>query len=231
MVRPVVRTPPLVCRSVTVSSGSVGTVAPYAAPMSGRRRILLPLGLVLLLGIAFGLYWFTPWKLFIDRHVNETLPSVAFETVPAATAAATPAPAATSTPAGAASSAPAVPQLLSRGTLISHEHTTSGTVSIVRRADGSRILAIAHLKTSDGPDVHVWLSDAPVIPGEKGWYVFGRSRHVDLGSLKGNIGNQYYVVPAKADLARFPSVTIWCQRFDVSFGAAELTAVAGSPSS
>lgn len=191
--------------------------------MSRRRRIVFPLALVVLLGIAFGLYWFTPWKLFLDRHVNEALPSVAFET-PTPIPTPTTAPGGASDPAGS-STVPVGPQLLARGTLISHEHSTSGTVSLVRRPDGSRIVAIAHLNTSDGPDVHVWLSDAPVLPGEKGWYVFGHGRHVDLGSLKGNIGNQYYVVPAGTDLSRLTSVAIWCQRFDVSFGAAKLLPV------
>jgi hypothetical protein len=192
--------------------------------MSRRRKVVLSLGLVLLLGVAFGLYWFTPWKLFLDRHVNEALPSVAFETVPPHGTGTAPAATATSTPAAASATRPGS-QLLARGELISHEHSTSGTVSLVRRPDGSRILAIAHLNTSDGPDVHVWLSAAPVIKGDKGWYVFGKHRHVDLGSLKGNIGNQFYVVPKGTDFTGLTSVSIWCQRFDVSFGAARLDPV------
>ncbi len=187
--------------------------------MSRRRRILLAVGAVLVVGAAFGLYWFQPWKLFVDRHVHEALPSVALEAVPVRTSAPGPSPTASPT------APPRGPALLSRGSLISHEHSTSGTVSVVRRTDGSRILAIAHLNTSDGPDVHVWLSDAPVVQGEKGWYLFGHGTHLDLGSLKGNIGDQFYVIPPRADLGRLTSVAIWCQRFDVSFGAATLRPV------
>jgi hypothetical protein len=43
--------------------------------------------------------------------------------------------------------------------------------------------------------------------------------------LKGNVGNQLYTVPDDTDLVELHSVTIWCDRFDVSFGAAELIAV------
>jgi len=45
---------------------------------------------------------------------------------------------------------------------------------------------------------------------------------VDLGSLKGNIGDQNYDLPANADLAKYRAVTIWCKRFSVNFGTAPL---------
>jgi len=107
--------------------------------------------------------------------------------------------------------------------LISHEHESSGTVRLIKLPDGSRVLTLENLKTSDGPDVHVWLAVAPVVPGKKGWYVFDDSAHVDLGVLKGNLGNQVYPVPAGIDLDTYPSVSLWCERFSVSFGAATLT--------
>jgi hypothetical protein len=46
---------------------------------------------------------------------------------------------------------------------------------------------------------------------------------VSLGDLKGNKGNQNYPIPADVDLADYTAVSIWCERFAVSFGAAELT--------
>ena len=178
--------------------------------MSRRRKVLIAAALVVSVGIAFGLYWFTPWKLFIDRHVNEALPAVATEPVVVAAAA----------PAN-----PARPRdvLLARGMFISHEHSTSGTASVIRRPDGTRVLAIAQLRTSDGPVVKVWLTDRTVT--KDGWHVFDDGKYVNLGGLKGNIGNQLYRIPDDADLSVLHSVTIWCDRFDVSFGAAELTPV------
>ena len=114
---------------------------------------------------------------------------------------------------------------VSRGDLISHEHATSGSVRVVRLADGSRVLRLENLDTSDGPALHVWLSDAPVIDGRDGWNVFDDGAYVDLGALKGNRGNQNYAIPADVDLGRLRSVSIWCERFSVSFGAATLRPV------
>jgi hypothetical protein len=169
---------------------------------------------LLVVGGGFGLYWFQPWKLFTSTTVNETLPSVD---------AAPPAPSGTPTPDAPAAPAP-VNTLLATGTLITHEHQTSGTVRLVRLADGRTQLVVADLATSDGPDLRVWLTDRPVIQGRAGWHVFDDGRHVELGRLKGNRGNQVYDVPAGTDLAGLVSVTIWCKRFAVSFGAADLAA-------
>ena len=120
---------------------------------------------------------------------------------------------------------PSVPQavLLAGGSLISHEHDTSGTAELIQLADGHRVLALKELHTSDGPALHVWLTDAPVLAGSAGWHVFDDGRQLDLGDLKGNVGNQLYRIPDDADLQNYSSVSIWCERFSVSFGAAELT--------
>jgi hypothetical protein len=120
-----------------------------------------------------------------------------------------------------------VPQnvLLAMGTIISHEHTSSGIARLIRLADGRVQVTLENLDTSDGPDLHVWLSDQPVIPGNGGWFVFDDGRYVELGPLKANRGNQVYDVPAGTDLTGLTSVTIWCKRFSVSFGAAPLDPV------
>ncbi|MFC9829267.1 DM13 domain-containing protein [Streptomyces albogriseolus] len=187
-----------------------------------RVRELLgrPLGIgVLLVVVAtagFGLYWFQPWKLWQDQTVDEALP----------TAQATPGPAeeeqaAEAEPSGAPSS-PAGPRTLAAGELISHEHATSGTVKLVRLDDGSHVVRLENLDTSNGPDLRVWLTDAPVKEGQAGWHVFDDGEYVSLGKLKGNKGSQNYAVPNDVDPSRYTSVSIWCDRFDVSFGAAEL---------
>jgi hypothetical protein len=113
--------------------------------------------------------------------------------------------------------------VLTIGKFVTHEHDTSGTAAIVRLPDGSRILRLEGLDTSDGPDLEVWLSDAGVVGGKAGWHVFDDGRYRSLGQLKGNHGNQNYVIPADLDLAEFRSVSIWCNRFNVSFGAAPLS--------
>ena len=114
--------------------------------------------------------------------------------------------------------------MLSSGSFISHEHPTTGTVQILQLPDGSRVLRIENLNTSNGPDLKVWLTNAPVIEGVAGWGVFDDGQWVDLGALKGNQGSQNYEIPADVDLSGLSSMSIWCDRFNVSFGAASLVA-------
>ncbi len=179
-----------------------------------KRALVVVGAIVVVAGLAVGLVVFKPWLLFVDVRVDDALPTVA-------------PPSATSAPDPSASSIPLLPEprLLSTGTLISHEHPTSGTVSIVEQPDGSRVLAIAGLDTSNGPDVHVWLSASDVVEGFDGWYVAASAPYLDLGPIKGNLGDQVYEIPADADLAQYRSVALWCVQFSVSFGAAQLAAV------
>ena len=200
-----------------------------------RRRSWLALGAAVV--VAAALVTFQPWKLVVDEVVDEALPVAVQATAPsgvaesldtATRAPVTSATAAPTTSASTSSASPTVasdPRVLARGTLISHEHATSGTVVVLALADGRRILRLQDLRTSNGPDVKVWLSDAAVRPGSDGWRVFDDGRYVDLGSLKGNVGNQNYVIPADVDLATLSSLSLWCDRFDVSFGAATLAPV------
>jgi hypothetical protein len=175
-----------------------------------NRRLAIPAAVLLTtVAIAVGLYLFQPWRIFTSSTVSEDVPAVAAQTSKAAGPSAEP--------------SAVVPRVLVAGELISHEHASSGTVKILELADGSRVLRFEGLDTSDGPDLRVWLSDAPVIEGAAGWHVFDDGAHLDLGALKANKGDQNYQIPAGANLADYGSVSIWCARFAVSFAAAELT--------
>jgi hypothetical protein len=197
---------------------------------SRRRRIrtIVAAG-VAVVGLAIGLVLFKPWLLFVDVRVDEPLPTVATATVqaqpsPVDSSPASAVPSAV-TSSAAVPSAPAAtgPVQLAAGSLISHEHTTSGTVRIIKQPDGVRVLTLADLDTSNGPDVHVWLSAAHVVEGTGGWFTAGSADHYDLGIIKGNQGNQVYEIPADVDLSKYKSVDLWCVQFSVSFGAAELS--------
>lgn len=177
------------------------------------KLILTGIAVAAVTVVAAGLYFFQPWKLWQDETVVESLPS------PAATLPAEPA-----SP-GESPVVPTSPLTVAAGKFISHEHTTTGVVKIVRLADGTHTLRLENLDTSNGPDLHVWLTDAPVKEGRGGWGVFDDGKYVSLGKLKGNKGNQNYVLPADAELSDYTSVSVWCARFGVSFGAAELTQV------
>jgi hypothetical protein len=177
-----------------------------------RNPLVWAVAVVLLAGAVFGMIWFTPWKLFTSTEVNDALPEVV-----------APAPAPPGEPPGAAPPpARSGNLLLAAGAFITHEHETSGEVQVIELADGRRQLVLRKLATSDGPDLRVWLTDQPVREGTAGWRVFDDGKWVELGKLKGNRGNQVYDIPKDVDLAKYRSVTIWCKRFSVSFGAAAL---------
>lgn len=169
----------------------------------GATAVAMVLGLL-------GLYWFQPWKLWQDQTVDEALPTAV--------------PGSASSPGDSGANPAAGPQTVAQGDLISHEHRTTGTAKLIRLADGSLTLRLEDLNTSNGPDLRVWLTDAPVKEGVAGWRVFDDGKYVSLGKLKGNKGDQNYPLPPGTDPSAFTSVTIWCDRFDVSFGAAGLQA-------
>ncbi|BBH71829.1 hypothetical protein ACTI_85140 [Actinoplanes sp. OR16] len=150
------------------------------------------------------LYWFQPWKLFTDATVTEQLTATQPE------------------PSQSSEQAPQGPTVLARGDFVTHEHDTTGTATLVRDTDGSHRLELAGLATSDGPDLRVWLTDQPVLPGEDGWHVFDDGEYLEAGRLKGNRGDQVYRLDPGVDVSDYRSVTIWCERFSVSFGAATL---------
>ena len=191
-----------------------------------QPKVAIPVAMAAIVVLGLGLYLFQPWRIFTNVEVNEALPTAVVTEasaapVPSSESAApeekSPSAEATPTP------APAEPIVLAEGSFISHEHATTGKVRILELPDGSRVLRIEGLDTSDGPDLKVWLSDQPVIDGVDGWGVFDDGAYVSLGDLKGNRGNQNYPIPADVDLADYTAVSIWCERFAVSFGAAELT--------
>jgi hypothetical protein len=139
-------------------------------------------------------------------------PSTAATAAPATT---TPAPPPPTTAAAATTAAPAPPAEPAPTAFVSKAHDTSGTVRLLTLDDGSRVLRIENLDTSNGPDVKVVLSPDP------NGYADGA---VSLGTLKGNKGSQNYAIPAGVDPSSFRSVVVWCKRFDVDFGVAPLPA-------
>lgn len=198
----------------------------------GRLSLIAALGVGTVV-VAVGLALFQPWKLVVDDVVDEAPPPGLAAALASGPTAGPAASGATSASGGAAASTsgagtPAPPvatpaaRLLARGSFLSHEHATSGTVRVVGLPDGRRVLRIEDLDTSNGPDLRVWITDAPVLPGRAGWFVFDDGEHVELGRLKGNRGSQNYDLPASVDLRRLTGLTIWCDRFDVSFGGAAL---------
>jgi len=91
-------------------------------------------------------------------------------------------------------------------------HKVEGVAKVVNLADGKTFLRLENLKATNGPDLYVYLSTDK-----------GVSDFVNLGRLKGNIGNQNYEIPAGTDPAKYDTVLIWCKAFSTLFGSAKLS--------
>lgn len=161
-----------------------------------KRNTIIAVGTV---GLALTWYAFRPELLFINKTVNEEFPGGAVM-----------------------ASIDKGPTALARGSFKSLAHETRGSASIYQLGDGIRTLRLSQFETSNGPDVHVYLTAAEV---EKGNDSIKQAGFIDLGSLKGNKGDQNYDIPAGVDLNTFRNVTIWCARFGVNFASAALAEV------
>lgn len=90
-------------------------------------------------------------------------------------------------------------------------HNAEGLAKVIPIDDASVILRLEDFKATNGPDLYVYLSTDN-----------SASDFVNLGRLRGNIGNQNYDIPEGTDLSRYDTVLIWCKAFSVLFGSAEL---------
>jgi hypothetical protein len=164
-----------------------------------RRNLVLGFALVAVAMGVFVLLYFEPQKLFIDDEVHEALPVAA-------------------APAAAPSGERPTVRVLSTGAFRSYEHATHGRARVLQLADGRRMVRFDRFRTSNGPALKVYLSAAPATGPDDAF----DDRYVDLGDLKGNIGEQNYTIGRDVDLRRYRSVVVWCARFHVPFAAAAL---------
>lgn len=167
-----------------------------------HRPVTWLLAGVVVVVVAAGLWAFQPWRLFTHSTLNEDLPVTA--TTSATAPGGRPQPQVT---------------VLAQGEFVGQEHATRGTAQLVQLGDGARLLRLTGFSTSDGPALHVWLTDRDA-GGD--WHQYDDGRAVPLGPLKATEGNQNYPIAADTQLAGLRSVVIWCVRFKVAFGSAPL---------
>lgn len=113
-------------------------------------------------------------------------------------------PATTSTPAG--------PVLLGAGRFVGLAgHSGTGDAGIFRDVDGSHVLRFENFDIENGPDLAVYL-----VPGADQTSLPDGS--IPLGELKGNIGDQNYVLPPGTELVPGAyTALVWCEAFAVEF--------------
>ena len=144
--------------------------------------------------VLAGTWWaFRPEKLFVNQKVNEAAPP----------------------------GLSAEPEALYTGRFAGELHKTGGRATIYRTPDGKRYLRLSDFATSNGPDVHVLLARA----GDQALEQDIAKENLDsieLGTLKGNQGDQNYSLPERTDLNQYRAVVIYCERFHAIFGVAKL---------
>jgi hypothetical protein len=179
---------------------------------------------LIVIGLAGGLAvgWYLVSPLFITNEVNDEFPMAAAAQVPddmtRAEVEAEMEDAADAPAVEASDEMPtAEPTALASGTFAGADdfHQGSGAATIYRLDGGSHVLRLEDFEVTNGPDLHVLLSTSADPGADLGQY------H-DLGSLKGNVGNQNYEIPADADITRYLSVVIYCEPFHVLFASATL---------
>ena len=153
--------------------------------------------IIIILGVvivaAAGWLAFRPERLFINQKVNEQFPTASADAMK--------------------------PVTLSAGMFHSIAHETKGTATVYQLPDGKRTLRLTEFQTSNGPDVQVYLVAADDAGDSE---TVTRAGFINIGALKGNIGDQNYELPADLDLAKYRAVSVWCRRFGVNFGTAPL---------
>lgn len=137
---------------------------------------------------------FRPERLFVNAKVNEAMP---------------------------AALANVSQTVLTSGAFHSVAHESKGKASIYQLPDGKRILRLTSFETSNGPDVRVYLVAANDASDSE---TVKQAGFVELGALKGNVGDQNYEISSDVDLSKYRAVTIWCKRFGVNFATAPLMA-------
>ncbi|HVF78281.1 MAG TPA: DM13 domain-containing protein [Solirubrobacteraceae bacterium] len=98
------------------------------------------------------------------------------------------------------------------GAVRPQSHSASGTARVIKLPAGGRRLTLSDgFEIDPGPQVRVYLATDEA----------GRT-FKDIGALKGNKGDQQYVIPASTDLTRYDTVVFWCVPFSQSLASAAL---------
>jgi hypothetical protein len=147
---------------------------------------------IAVVGVVLFVAWyaFRPERLYINERVHEELPSTNVGST----------------------------QTIESGVFYGIAHPTEGTATVYRMGDRALMLRFTNFRTSNGPNVHVYLVAADDAKDETALH----ASFIDLGPIKGNIGDQNYDLDTSVDLSKYRAVSIWCKRFSVNFGVAPL---------
>jgi hypothetical protein len=106
---------------------------------------------------------------------------------------------------------PAEPVVVASGSFVDADafHKGSGAATIYALSDGSALLRLEDFSVTNGPDLRVLLA----VNGNA-------SQSIELGKLKGNLGDQNYEIDNSIDVSAYNSIIIYCKPFHVTFATA-----------
>lgn len=169
--------------------------SPEARQQAQRRRRPVVIGAGMLAAIVLAaLGWYLLSPLFVDRRAADD------------------AVLAGSSQSGA---------VVARGTFgeVDAIHKGEGQAILTRLPDGRYSLRFEGFRVTNGPDLYVYLSGHPAPRSSAQLHEIA---DLEVATLKGNVGDQSYELPAEFDPARFRSAVVYCKRFTTVFSTAEL---------
>jgi pentapeptide MXKDX repeat protein len=94
-----------------------------------------------------------------------------------------------------------------------HDHVVSGSYSITMQEDRAVLVLGDDFSLDGAPDPYIVLSADDM----------GSGMHtLNLGKLEHKKGSSTFVIPAGTDLGAYHQVLVWCKKFNVTLGKAEL---------
>jgi hypothetical protein len=202
-----------------------GTALAAVAWLAMVRGGVPPVARVVLLGLPLvATTWWLVSPFFVDDVVDDEFVTSIAEAGASTTAPSATTPPATTLPAageGSTTSPPPPPttepgpRLLGAGSFVGLAgHEGTGDAGFFELEDGSVVLRLERFDIENGPDLRLY-----VVPG--GGQVSPAGGSVDLGQLRGNVGDQTYELPADLELTVGDwTVLVWCEAFSVEFVAA-----------
>ncbi len=200
--------------------------------IKSHKRIVI--AVVVILGIpAVALAWWLGSPLFIDRTVDEEFPALMNAIVPDEMSM------------GDAQATMEVvmdleneveeemmessgemlaPELVKSGQFRDGDsfHKGSGDATIWNLGADGHVLRFEDFNVINGPDLRVLITTHEDPMGRSDVHADDVT-YVELGKLKGNVGNQNYTIPDSLNVDDFNSVVIYCKPFQVVFSVAPLS--------
>ncbi len=101
--------------------------------------------------------------------------------------------------------------LLAKGVFQSNVHTTSGEAKIYQDSSRNRLLLLKNFRTDSGPDLHIYMAEDLAL-----------TNFIEVTDMVNINGTYSVALPDEINLSKHKYVIIWCKRFAVLFGNAEL---------